>query len=176
MEREQKEKHCKFVSPRGKTNTKDYYNCFRSGPLRTTLVRRRKIKSQGSNKIDHYCPATIEVVTKEDGKLVVKYQKNHLGHKHDKGRICLTRAERIMLAGGFISINCTLIVVLIECYLFSGRLRDNPDLNLILDDIRDSACDLSPMSLLTKQDLRNILRDFNLFKGRMDNNDKISVI
>ncbi|KAL5245900.1 hypothetical protein ACI65C_013308 [Semiaphis heraclei] len=59
---------------------------------------------------------------------------------------------------------------------FSCKISEGVTMEKILDDIRDNVHDiLKVQTLITKKDLWNIKRDFNLYEGRQHSSDYISV-
>ncbi|GFS72255.1 uncharacterized protein NPIL_517461 [Nephila pilipes] len=103
----------------------------------------RHLKILGSNKINAYCPAALKVTEHTDGKCIVSYQKVHVGHQNDLNHLFLTADERKNIASK----------------IAAKILLDN-----ILDEIRNSISDagLERVHLLTKKDLHNIEKSFNL--------------
>ncbi|GFT55346.1 uncharacterized protein TNCV_1078361 [Trichonephila clavipes] len=103
----------------------------------------RHLKTQGSNKIDGYCPAEIKVFVSETGACSIKFCKTHLGHRNDIGHVSLTDFERQHIA---------------------TKIASKIPFDEILDEIRDSVTDskLERIHLLTKKDLYNIENCFNI--------------
>lgn len=93
--KEQEKQQCLFVKARAKT---DFY-CHRSGPSRSRSTGKRLQKSQESNKIGYTCPAHIKLVERDDGTAHIFYQKVHLGHQDNLGRLNLSKQDRTVLAG-----------------------------------------------------------------------------
>lgn len=138
-----------------KPGKKSYYYCHRSGAQRSRAKGIGEPKSQGSNKTGFFCPAIIIVEEAETGHLQVSYQKNHYGHGENVGRLNISKEDRILIA---------------------DKLKSGIPLETVLDAIRESARDLTkPLSVVNMKDLHNIKRDFNLFDGRKDSNDYVSV-
>jgi len=55
----------------------------------------------------------------------------------------------------------------------SGKLKSGVPLDVILDEIRDHASDIhAALTTTTKQDLRNIIKDFNLDPTRSHSDEK----
>lgn len=73
-----------------------YFVCSRSGNFESKTQGMRHLKTQGSNKIDAHCPASIKVT--ENAKFCVRFIKTHVGHTHDLGHLPLTSKDRGMLA------------------------------------------------------------------------------
>lgn len=58
----------------------------------------------------------------------------------------------------------------------SRKLKSGVSLDVILDEIRDHASDIhAALTTTTKQDIRNIIRDFNLDPTRSHSDDAVSV-
>lgn len=95
---------CRFVSTRGVRKVangvkKFYLNCHRDGYFKTKSKSVRKIKSQGSNKINATCTAQIIVSVNPDGSYEAHYTSNHCDHGCNIGRLSLTKEERASIAG-----------------------------------------------------------------------------
>ncbi|XP_068083806.1 uncharacterized protein, partial [Anabrus simplex] len=103
----------------------------------------RHLKLQGSNKVDEICPASIRLIEHENGMCEVKYVPTHRGHQNDLSHLALTDVERKTLA---------------------TDIANQIPFQAILDKIRESVTDpkLERIHLITKQDLYNIERSFNL--------------
>lgn len=119
------------------------YVCHRSGHFVTKSKGMRHLKTQGSNKINGFCPAGITVLIKENGVHMVKYVKTHVGHKTDIGNLFLTSEERQSIA---------------------AKIASKKPFSVILDEVRDSVSnsELERIHLLTRKDLYNIESSFNL--------------
>lgn len=92
----------KFVKQRGNFSTNDNrtiikYVCHRSGNYISKGKNLRHLKTQGSNKINGFCPACIKVEIKNN-KYQVSLINQHVGHQHDLGHLPLTFEEREKLA------------------------------------------------------------------------------
>ncbi|XP_050499982.1 uncharacterized protein LOC126880257 isoform X1 [Diabrotica virgifera virgifera] len=151
-----------FINKRNKnineTTTKLEYYCHRSGYYKARGENIRHLKRQGTNKINGYCPANLKVTIK-NGKYSVNYCGTHVGHKQveDLGHLFLTKEERHQIA---------------------AKIASKVPMQVILNDVRDSVsqCQLQRMHLLTKKDLFNIERSYNLNASSVRHeNDAISV-
>ncbi|XP_068083939.1 uncharacterized protein [Anabrus simplex] len=134
-----------------------YYECHRSGNFVSKSKGVRHLKLQGSNKICGVCPAKIKVSEAEDGTCRVKFISTHVGHQHDLSHLGLTEKERVSIA---------------------ADIANKIPFQAILDRIRDSVSDskLERIHLLTKQDLYNIERCYNLCSSSIRHqNDGTSV-
>ncbi|GFV91184.1 MULE domain-containing protein [Trichonephila clavipes] len=152
----------KFVSyGRKHTNTHGvkcyYFRCHHLGNFVSDSKSLCHLKILGSNKINAYCPAALKVTQHTDGKCVVSYQKIHIGHQNDIGHLFLTADERKIIA---------------------SKIAAKIPLDNILDEIRNSISDagLERVHLLTKKDLHNIEKSFNLSSNSVKHeNDGVSV-
>ncbi|KAL4082867.1 hypothetical protein QTP88_029521 [Uroleucon formosanum] len=158
----EKECVCSYVSKataRLKKGKRTYYYCHRSGYFKTKSQGIRRIKSQGSNKIDSTCTSSM-VVTEDTNGISVNYCSTHFGHGSNLGRCRLTADERAMIAGSDVNLkNCRGVT-------FSK----------ILDDVRNNVHSIYDVTtLISKRDLRNVERDFNLVEGKDHSSDFVSV-
>ncbi|XP_029341260.1 uncharacterized protein LOC103308988 [Acyrthosiphon pisum] len=153
----EKEYVCSYVSKatvRLKKGKRTYYYCHRSGYFKTKSQGIRRIKSQGSNKIDSTCTSSI-VVTEETNGISVNYCRTHFGHGFNLGRCRLTADERAMIA---------------------GKIAERVTFSKILDDVRNNVHSIYDVTtLISKRDLRNVERDFNLVEGKDHSSDFVSV-
>ncbi|CAG9831208.1 unnamed protein product [Diabrotica balteata] len=60
------------------------YNCHRSGIYKKKGQNIRKLKTQGSNKINGYCPARINVKFIDNENYIVNFCPTHVGHKQEQ--------------------------------------------------------------------------------------------
>lgn len=97
----------------------------------------RQLKSKGSNKINAYCPASIQLEKNNNGNCNILFIETHIGHEAEVERIQLSDSERKDLA------------IKIE----AGIPYDK-----IIDEVKQSAdpVDIKRIHLLTKKDLHNI--------------------
>lgn len=135
-----------FVKKRATVSTKNQevikYFCHRSGSFTSESKGLRHLKTQGSNKINGYCPAFIKVnINKNEQKCQVLFVDTHVGHENDLGHLVLTSNEREVLANKM------------------ALQIPFPD---ILNEVRDSedGSQLDRIHLLTKRDLYNIGKSF----------------
>ncbi|XP_072400207.1 uncharacterized protein [Diabrotica undecimpunctata] len=120
------------------------YVCNRSGYYSPSVQNRtRYLKTQGTNKINSFCPAAMILQITESGKCTCKFTKSHIGHSNDLGHIYLSPLERKMCA---------------------EKIASKVAFSDILDQVRDSVCDskLDRLHLLTRKDLNNIEKSYNL--------------
>lgn len=97
----------------------------------------------GSNKINGYCPASLNVKFDLTGNITVKFLKTHIGHQCDIGHLYLTSTELQSIA---------------------EKIASKIPFSAILDEVRDSIQNekLERVHLLTKKDLYNIENAYNL--------------
>ncbi|XP_030767927.1 zinc finger protein 691-like [Sitophilus oryzae] len=93
------------------------YYCHRSGYFKARGANIRHLKTQGSNKINGYCPANVKVVLK-NGRYFANYCKTHVGHKleEDVSHIFLMKTERDQIATIIIGSNVPLQITLNEIH------------------------------------------------------------
>lgn len=126
-----------------KGKTVIYYACHRSGNYRPEGKGLRRLKTQGSCKINAYCPASIKKTEHSAEKIDVSYIETHIGHELELRHLQLTREENNYLA---------------------MKIAAKIPFDIILDDIRQtiSSEELKRIHLITKKDLFNIQQSFNL--------------
>ncbi|GFS70212.1 hypothetical protein NPIL_127641, partial [Nephila pilipes] len=76
-----------------KNGEKRHFVCYLSGFYVSKVKGRRHLKTQGSSKIDGYCPAEIKVFVSETGARNIRFCKTHLEHRNDIGHLSLTEFE-----------------------------------------------------------------------------------
>lgn len=135
------------------------YTCHRSGNIRKRGKNIRSIKTQGCNKINGYCPAEMSLTIEANNKCTVQFCNSHFGHRleEDMGHLFLSKSDR---------------------HNFASKIAANIPLQCILDEVRDSITNnkLERTHLLTKKDLYNIEKSFNLNRSAVRHtNDAISV-
>ncbi len=129
------------------TYTLRTYMCHRSGKFQPKSNRTRRLKTQGSKKINGYCPAEMKVSTdRRDGTCKVTYIRTHLGHNvgdlNELVHITLSREERLDIA---------------------AKISDGTPYGKILDETTISDRDqVDRLSLLSNKDLHNIAATFGL--------------
>ncbi|ERL94932.1 hypothetical protein D910_12204, partial [Dendroctonus ponderosae] len=153
----QKESLTQFIAEKTSVSTNETnvtYICHRSGFYKSRSLGVRHLKSQGTKKINEYCPAGIQVVIdNERGNHEITFVRTHVGHQNDLSHLFLTKEERTMIA---------------------TKIAMKIPFDAILDDIRDSvtASYLERLHLLTKKDVFNIEACFNLHsKSQRHTND-----
>ncbi|XP_074601066.1 uncharacterized protein LOC141855068 [Brevipalpus obovatus] len=121
-------------SPKQKTM---YFTCNRSGSYSPKKDRKRRLRAQGSRKINRTCPAKL-VANKnnETGHLSVYFIPTHIGHEANLRHLNLHKEDRMKIA---------------------RNLEQGVDRNHLLTRIKDSlGATGSRLNLLTVKDLRNI--------------------
>lgn len=149
-------KHCGSIDNDHSSKTFIYYKCNRNGNYISKGLRH--LKTQGSNKINRYCPSRIDAtICKLSKKCTVKFITNHTGPDNDLGHLPLYKDVRDNIA---------------------SKMSQNIPFEHILDEIRDNISNnsLERIHLLTKKDLHNIQTSYNLNnKATLHANDAISV-
>nr|XP_023028933.1 uncharacterized protein LOC111517119 isoform X1 [Leptinotarsa decemlineata] len=136
-----------FIKNRASQNstnsTKIVYECHRSGNYTAKGKGKRRLKSQGSNKINAFCPASIAVTQEANDTVRVEYISTHVGHDTDLAHLLLDNEVKQELA---------------------SKLAAKIPLSVILDEIRDSVSNTNfeRIHLLTRKDLYNIEHTYNL--------------
>lgn len=142
----------KFVKHRGVKTCPDkkieYFQCNRSGFYESSVScpekRRREMKIKGSSKINAFCPARIKTEFFNDGKVNIEYCSTHIGHKLELAHVTLSDENRIEIA---------------------SKIASKIPFDVILDDVQETVdpnLGLKRKHLLTKQDLRNVVREYSL--------------
>ncbi|XP_054280779.1 uncharacterized protein LOC128998596 [Macrosteles quadrilineatus] len=144
------EQNCLFVKHTGKRKNNDgsasiVYYCNRSGNFKgqsSPSKRKRHLKIQGSCKINAYCPAKISAKFESNGIIKVRFCKTHVGHEAELAHIPLSEIERRELA---------------------SKIAQKVPFDTILENVQKSLCgEIKRRHLLTKQDLRNIAKEYSL--------------
>ncbi|XP_048526625.1 uncharacterized protein LOC109543670 isoform X1 [Dendroctonus ponderosae] len=132
--------------------------CNRSGNYVPKNTKRLRIlKTQGTNKINAFCPASMKLVVDNEGKCSVKYIETHIGHINELGHVFLSPVERAQIA---------------------EKIALKIPFEEILNEVRDSVTNssLNRSHLLTRKDLYNIENSFKLQTDSIRNsNDCVSV-
>lgn len=132
-----------------------YFYCNRSGVFKSDNHGLRNIKTQGSSKIGSHCIASIQCQHLKNGEVKIEVIKTHYGHQCCLGHIRIPEKDRLTIAG----------------LLTQGVSMDN-----ILDRIRDSVgARIERLHLLTKKDLHNVERSFNIRQEQRHSIDAVSV-
>ncbi|XP_045476865.1 uncharacterized protein LOC123682343 [Harmonia axyridis] len=70
------------------------YRCHRSGYYQPRGKNIRRLKTQGSCKIDGYCPATIKAMKHKNGSVKVMLFATHVGHNEDLPPLTVSKQEK----------------------------------------------------------------------------------
>lgn len=142
------ENHCEYFRSTGKkkcqNGERSYYECCRTGYYHKVMKNlKRKIKSQGSKKINQNCTSHIilfEYLNQD--KCVATFYKEHHGHNEKELqhiRIPITKKHEI-----------------------AAKLSQGVTINKILENLRDNiGTDLKRENLITRTDVHNIKFKFN---------------
>lgn len=131
--------------------------CHRSGLFKSKGRGLRTLKTQGSVKINSFCPSRIVKKCFSNGTCTIEYTGTHIGHKNELKHLSLTLTEREELA---------------------KKIAMKIPFDDILDQIRDSIYDnsLQRIHLLNRKDLYNIETAYNLqSKAVRHKSDAVSV-
>lgn len=141
-----------FVTEDG--HKKVHFSCSRDGFYKSKASKRHE-KILGTNKINGCCPATIDIDIFDDDQVRAYFQRTHFGHKNEVGRMRLLKTERDEIA---------------------RKISLKIPFEDILDSIRESINVQERKNLVSRKDLHNIARDYNLLKSIVrDSNDFVSV-
>lgn len=76
-----------------------YYSCNRSGKYLAKGTGKRRLKCQGSSKIDAHCTSTIQLTENSNtGLYQVSFCKSHYGHEIELGHIRISNEDKITIA------------------------------------------------------------------------------
>jgi hypothetical protein len=152
----EEENNVYYTKATGAKGLKTYYYCNRSGYFSTKGKGVRTIKSQGTNKLDTYCTASIITnKCKTTGILAVYICHTHYGHPLSIGHIPIQKDTRLAIASK----------------LVSGVSGEN-----IINNIRESiGSEIKRIYLLNRKDINNIKQAFKIDNAQKDNDDATSV-
>lgn len=142
---ESREKVCFIASSSGKTlyggRIKRWYVCHRSGNYIPKGKGRRRLKSQGSCKINAHCMATMTTIQDtQTGVVSLVYQKHHYGHDIDLGHLRLNKEEKQVIA---------------------QQLAQGLPVDTVLKNVKKSlGRELQKIHLISRKDLNNIARRY----------------
>ena len=136
--------------------TTSYYQCNRSGVFLPKGSGQRRLKSQGSSKINSQCTAAITLTVNHTTQSVkAEVCHTHYAHEPRLGHIRLSEEVRLKIA---------------------GKLVQGVTYDKILDDIRNSVSDnFKRIHLIQRKDINNIERAFKLEGGQRHHDDATSV-
>lgn len=138
-------------------HTYTYYKCHRNGYYNSNITGQRHIKTQGSNKINGFYPASMNIIMSETKQCTVTFIETHMGHQTDLGNLPLDINTRNDIA---------------------SKISDHIPFEHILNQIRDNISNnvLERTHLLTKKELYNIEASYNLNNEAVKHrNDALSV-
>ncbi|GFS74260.1 c2H2-type domain-containing protein [Trichonephila clavipes] len=141
------------VRKRAKNKQFFYYICNRSGIAKLKSERKRNEKIGGSVKCGKTCPAYMTVIReqKEEAiKIIVQYQSVHGGHEMQVGKLRLYREDRRNLA---------------------ALLKVGVPYTNIIENIKKKCPPTERLGLLTKKDLHNVSRDFEVDESILHGED-----
>ncbi|XP_050036859.2 zinc finger transcription factor family protein 17-like [Dermacentor andersoni] len=132
-----------------------YFVCHRSGSYASQATSKQKLKRPSSVKCGKRCFAAM-AVTEDNTSVYVVFQFKHRGHDFELGRVFLSKSERAAIA---------------------DKLREGVSMDAVLDNVRSNVDEtFHRINLLSKQDLRKIMRDARVSKTeRLHDNDYVSV-
>ena len=129
-----------------------YYYCNRSGRYEAKGKDKRSLKLQGTNKIG---TAHMTVQQQPAGDVNVTYCSTHFNHSIELGHIGIPEPIRMKVV---------------------SKLQQGVTINRILDDIRESIHgDMTREHLITRQDILNIRRQYNIDGIERHHNDHTSL-
>nr|XP_023014901.1 uncharacterized protein LOC111504553 isoform X1 [Leptinotarsa decemlineata] len=140
------------------TNILQYYHCHRDGFYKKSGNNIRRLKLTGSIKINTHCPSKMNIIiSKVTGEVSVKFVRQHLGHKMELEKIPLSKKTQDNLA---------------------EKLKQKIPFDEVLNDVRDNVVveNLDRLHLLTRQDLFNIERKYNLSKDCVRHSNNCSSV
>ena len=101
FERSQNTCYCKSTGVKeDKSGLKrTYFYCNRTGKYNAKGKDIRKLKTQGSSKIDGHCTSTLTLIEKADTtECEVDICKTHYGHETQLGHLKISNTEKILIA------------------------------------------------------------------------------
>lgn len=100
FERTQNTSYCKSTGVKEKSGLKrTYYYCNRTGKYSAKGKGSRRLKTQGSAKIDGHCTSTLTLTEKADmTECEVDICKTHYGHETQLGHLKISNTEKVLIA------------------------------------------------------------------------------
>ena len=131
------------------------YVCHRSGEFQSESKGVCNLKTQGTKKIDGFCPTHIYKETKGT-EILVRFLQTHVGHENELCYIQISPSKKNKIA---------------------SRLVQNVSKRNILNDIRDSYSggDMSRFHSSTIKDIANIKSQYKIEDYKRDSSDGVSV-
>ena len=113
------------------------------------------MKSQGTCKVGSYCTAHMTVRENQSGQVYVEYNSTHINHDIELAHLTVPEDVRLEVA---------------------SKLQQGVKMDRILDDIRNSVgLSMERKHLVSKQDIHNIQRQYNISGVKRHANDHISL-
>ena len=134
-------------------STHTYFYCNRSGVHKTKSEGKRLAKSQGSCKVGEYCISHMKMQETSNG-VVVEYCETH--HNHDVQLSHLRVPDTVRAS-------------------VSGKLAAGVPITRVLDEIRETITTVGREHLMTRQDVLNIQRAYNIEGIQKHKNGQTSV-
>ena len=133
-----------------------YFYCSRSVFFSETTGA-RSLKSQGTNKINAHCTATLTVTSDKHMELIrVELCDTHYDHDKQLGHLQISQSKRVEIA---------------------GQLSKGIPIDRILDGIRNSvSTKIDRIHLLTRKDIVNIEKAYGLKGVERHSNDECSTM
>lgn len=130
------------------------YKCHRSGNYKTRGLGIRRLKMQGTNKINAFCPASIRVII--DTPCRVKFQSTHIGHINDIGHLTLSNQEKSVLI---------------------KKLCSDMPIHSIIEEIKKSVPEndeLKRIHVVSRKDLHNLKQRINVKDEPTETDEKVA--
>ena len=139
----------------GKKKKSMKYVCHRSGTFKATGTGVRDIKTQGTKKINGFCPAHIQKKVLGN-KIRVCFMRTHVRHENELSHINISPTKKVEIA---------------------SQLAQKVPKWDILNEIWDlfTAGEINRIHLLMVQDIRNICAKYQLEDHKKDKSDGVSV-
>ncbi|KAK9500944.1 hypothetical protein O3M35_002103 [Rhynocoris fuscipes] len=138
--------HHRYVQSRGERTQLNglivtVYECHRSGMYISRGEGKRKLKNQGSKKINGLCPAKIKAYQSDKGIVTVEFTKTHVGHGLGEEHVLLTNEERETIA---------------------EMIKTKASFDEIIENLKNKPGASKRLQAVTKKDLHNIVCSYNL--------------
>ena len=147
--------HCAPLDINGKEHW--YFYCNRSGKYSQRGKGERGMKSQGTSKTISHCSAHIKAIRDiKTDQVSVQYTSTHYNHNTQLCHLRIPNSTRMMIA---------------------SKLKKGITTERIIDDIRDfsETKHISRKHLVSRKDITNIQKQYNIEGIRKHPNDLISV-
>lgn len=139
-----------------KATTTWYFYCNRSGHYKAKGAGKRSLKLQGTAKIGGACSAHMTAQQDSStGKVVLHYCSTHAAHEKEIAHLRIPDHVRLDVA---------------------AKLQQGVTIERILDDLRDGLSgEMGREHLTNRQDIRNVLHQYNICGVQRHANDHTSV-